>query len=126
MIASCSGPKAKNSASSTEPKELYMKSKSFVACLAIFGCVSMTSLVSHAAEAPEQKVNESQDNTRELEVGSRAPQKFQRPEAGLQDWKTRGLEEPANESQWVQINDKYVMVQITNGQISKIVPVKKK
>jgi Ni/Co efflux regulator RcnB len=102
-----------------------MKSKAFVACLAIFGCVSMTSLVAHAADAPEQKVDESRDNTRELEVGSRAPQKFQRTEAGLQDWKKRGLEEPAKESQWVQINDKYVMVQITNGQISKIVPVKK-
>ncbi len=102
-----------------------MKSKSFVACLAIFGCVSMTSLVAHAADAPEQKVEKSSQNTHTREVGSRAPQQYQRPEAGLQDWKARGLEEPAKESQWVQIDDKYVMVQITNGQISKIVPVKK-
>jgi Ni/Co efflux regulator RcnB len=102
-----------------------MKSKTLVACLAILGCVAVTSLSVHAADAAEPKVEESRDNMRDLELGSRAPQKFQRPEAGLKDWKTRGLEEPSKESQWVQINDKYVMVQITNGQITEIVPIKK-
>ena len=43
----------------------------------------------------------------------------------IKDWKTKGLEEPAKMSQWVRINDKYVEVQTTNGQITKIVPVEK-
>jgi Ni/Co efflux regulator RcnB len=102
-----------------------MKSKSLVACLAILGCVSVTSLSVQAADAPEQKVEKSRDNTHELETGSRAPEKFRRPEEGLKDWSKRGLKEPSKESQWVKINDKYVQVQITNGQITEIVPVKK-
>lgn len=102
-----------------------MNSKSLIACLAIFGCVSVTSLAAHAADAPEPKIEQSKDNPRDLELGSRAPQQFQRPEAGLKDWSKRGLKEPAKESQWVKIHDKYVQVQITNGQITEIVPVKK-
>jgi Ni/Co efflux regulator RcnB len=84
----------------------------------------VTSLSAQAADAPEQTVTPSKDNIRDLELGSRAPQKFQRPEAGLKDWSKRGLKEPSKEAQWVQIHDKYVMVQITNGQITEIVPVK--
>jgi Ni/Co efflux regulator RcnB len=101
------------------------KRTSLIACLAILGCVSMTSLAAHAADTPEPKVEESKDNLRDLELGSRAPEKFRRPEAALKDWSKRGLKEPAKESQWVQINDKYVQVQITNSQITEIVPVKK-
>ena len=102
-----------------------MKSKSIIACLAILGCVSVTSLSVQAADAPEPTIEKSKDNLHELERGSRAPEKFRRPEQGLKDWSRRGLTEPAKESQWVQINDKYVLVQITNGQITEIVPVKK-
>nr|WP_277419115.1 RcnB family protein [Pseudomonas viridiflava] len=43
----------------------------------------------------------------------------------MKDWKAKGLEEPAKESEWVQINDKYVRFQKVNGQIVDIVPVKK-
>jgi Ni/Co efflux regulator RcnB len=57
--------------------------------------------------------------------GDRAPAKFQRPDAALKDWSKRGLKEPSKEAQWVKINDKYVMVQTTNGQITEIVPVTK-
>lgn len=102
-----------------------MKSKSLVACLAILGCVSMTSVSVQAADAPDPKVAPSEDNMHELELGSRAPEKFRRPEESLKDWNKRGLKEPAKESQWVQIHDKYVQVQLTNGQITEIVPVKK-
>lgn len=57
--------------------------------------------------------------------GDRAPEKFQRPDAAIKDWKAKGLKEPAKQSQWVRINDKYVEVQTTNGQITDITPVKK-
>ncbi|WP_426139775.1 RcnB family protein [Pseudomonas sp. DWP3-1-2] len=102
-----------------------MNCKSFVACLAILGCVSVNSLSVQAQEKPEPKVEESRDNMRDLELGSRAPAKFQRPEAGLKDWSKRGLKAPSKEAQWVKINNKYVMVQTTNGQITEIVPARK-
>lgn len=99
-----------------------MNSKSLIACMTLLGCFSLTTLPVQA----EQKVEESADNMHELELGSRAPQKFQRTEAAITDWKSKGLAEPAKESQWVRINDKYVRVQITNGQIVDIVHVSKK
>jgi hypothetical protein len=102
-----------------------MNSKSLIAGLAILGCVSVASFTAQAATAPEPTIQPSPDNMRELEVGSRSPQEFQRPAAALKDWKAKGLEEPAKMSQWVRINDKYVEVQTTNGQITKIVPIEK-
>ena len=103
-----------------------MNSKSLMACIALLGCVSVTSLTVQAADAPEEKVQQSKDNMRELEKGDRAPEKFQRPGAAIQNWKAHGLHEPAEQSQWVQIHNKYVQVQTTNGQITDIVPLKNK
>ncbi|GFM87901.1 lipoprotein [Pseudomonas cichorii] len=98
-----------------------MNSKSLIACLTLLGCFSVVTLPAQA----EQKVEESADNMHELELGSRAPQQFQRTEAAITDWKSKGLPAPAKESQWVRINDKYVRVQVTNGQIVDIVPASK-
>jgi len=103
-----------------------MNKKSLIASLAILGCVSFTSVAVQAQEAPEQKVQQSRDNMRELEKGDRAPEKFQRPGAAIKDWKKHGLPAPAEQSQWVKINNKYVQVQTTNGQITDIAPMKHK
>lgn len=102
-----------------------MNSKSLIACLAILGSVSVASFAAQAANAAEPTIQPSRDNMRELVVGSRSPQEFQRPDAALKDRKAKGLEEPAKMSQWVRINDEYVEVQTTNGQINKIVPIEK-
>ena len=102
-----------------------MNSKSLIAGLAILGCISVASFTVQAADATEPTIQPSRDNMRELEVGSRSPQEFQRPAAAIKNWKTKGLEEPAKMSQWVRINDKYVEVQTTNGQITRIVPIVK-
>ncbi|RMQ44374.1 putative Lipoprotein [Pseudomonas cichorii] len=100
-----------------------MNSKSLIACMALLGCFSVTSLPVQAQTEP--KIEESADNMHDLELGSRVPQQFQRTEAAITDWKSKGLAEPAKESQWVRISDKYVRVQITNGKIVDIVPVTK-
>jgi Ni/Co efflux regulator RcnB len=102
-----------------------MKNKSLIAGLTILGCVSLASFAVQADDAPAQTVQSSEDNLRDLEKGDRAPEKFQRPGAAIKDWKAKGLKEPAKQSQWVRINDKYVEVQTTNGQITDITPVKK-
>ena len=102
-----------------------MNKKSLIAGLAILGCVSLSSFTVQAEDAPEQTIQSSKDNLHDLEKGSRVPEKFQRPGEAIKNWKAKGLHEPAKESQWVRINDKYVQVQTTNGQITDIVPVKK-
>ncbi|MGH8417600.1 MAG: RcnB family protein [Pseudomonas sp.] len=102
-----------------------MNSKSLIAGLAILSCVSLSSFAVRADDAPAQTVQSSKDNKEDLEKGSRVPEKFQRPGEAIHDWKAKGLHEPSKQSQWVRINDKYVQVQTTNGQITDIVPVKK-
>lgn len=102
-----------------------MKSKSLIACMALLGCVSVASLPVQAEDKPEQKIEKSQYNEHELEVGSRVPEQFRRNDASIKDWKAKGLKEPAKESQWIQINDKYVRFQQVNGQIVDIVPAPK-
>jgi hypothetical protein len=102
-----------------------MNKKTLIVGLTILGCVSLTSFAVQAEDAPAQTVQPSKDNMRDLEKGDRAPEKFQRPEAAIKDWKAKGLKEPSKQSQWVRINDKYVEVQTTNGQITDIAPIKK-
>ncbi|VVQ33979.1 hypothetical protein PS943_03588 [Pseudomonas fluorescens] len=58
-------------------------------------------------------------------VGDRAPDVYQRSEKALSNWKQKGLKVPKGQAQWVQINDKYMMVMITNGTIIDITPVER-
>ena len=53
-----------------------------------------------------------------------APDIYQRSEKAI-DWKTKGLKKPVDQAQWVQINDQYVMVMITNGTIVEMKPVER-
>lgn len=63
-------------------------------------------------------------NTRDLKVGDRAPDILVRKESAIGDWKRRGLKQPSEESQWARVNDRYVLVKITNGTILDITPAK--
>ena len=65
------------------------------------------------------------NSSRELVVGDRAPDVYQRSEKALANWKQKGLKAPKAQVQWVQINDKYMMVMITNGTIIDITPVER-
>ena len=102
-----------------------MNRKSLIAGLIVLGCVSLNSVAVQAEDAPAQQVQSSKDNKDTLEKGDRVPEKFQRPGEAIKDWKAKGLKEPSKEAQWVRINNKYVEVQTTNGQITDIVPIKK-
>ncbi|RMS10376.1 Lipoprotein [Pseudomonas coronafaciens pv. garcae] len=104
---------------------LHMNTKSLIACMTLLGCFSAVTLPVHAAETPDPKITESKDNVHELELGSRIPEKYRRSDLEVKDWKSKGLEEPAKESEWVKVNDKYVRFQKVNGQIMDIVPIKK-
>jgi hypothetical protein len=103
-----------------------MNRKSLIAGLALVSCMSAVSVTALAATPAEPTVPESASSTtHELKVGDRAPQKYQRPGEALNNWKALGLKQPEKESQWVRLHSHYVLLQITNGQILEIVPVKK-
>ncbi|MDO8707217.1 MULTISPECIES: RcnB family protein [Pseudomonas] len=102
-----------------------MNSKSLIAALAIAAGVAGISPLVQADEPAAKTVQPGVNNTRELVVGDRAPDMYQHTDKALRNWKAKGLKAPKEQAQWVQINDKYMMVMITNGTIVDITPVER-
>lgn len=101
-----------------------MHSKTLIASLALVAGIAGTSTIVQAAE-PQKTVQPGVNNTRELVVGDRAPDVYQRSEKAIGNWKAKGLKAPEENAQWVQINGKYMMVMVTNGTILDVTPVER-
>lgn len=102
-----------------------MNSKTLIASLALVAGIAGISPFVQADDSPQKTVQPGVNNTRSLKIGDRAPDVYQRSEKALANWKTRGLKAPKDQAQWVQINDKYMMVMVTNGTIVDITPVER-
>ncbi|HJH22594.1 MAG TPA: RcnB family protein [Pseudomonas lactis] len=102
-----------------------MKSKTLAACLLVAASFSTVSAVVQAGDTPQETVQPSNINARDLKEGDRAPDILMRKESAVSDWKKRGLKQPEEESQWARVGDKYVLLKTTNGTILEITPVKK-
>ena len=102
-----------------------MNSKSLIAALAIAAGVAGISPIVQAADPPQKTVQPGVDNNRQLVVGDRAPDVYQRSDKALRNWKAKGLKAPKEQAQWVQINDKYMMVMVTNGTIVDVTPIER-
>lgn len=106
-----------------------MKSTSLIAALTLAGALCGTSLAVQAQQPQAQTSSTSEAkggalHPSPIKVGEKAPGDSDRPESAI-DWKAKGLPEPEKESQWVQVKDQYLRVQITNNRIMEIVPVKR-
>ena len=51
----------------------------------------------------------------EIKKGDKVPDEYKRKELALGDWQKRHLSAPGENEQWVEIQDKYVLVNIPNG-----------
>ncbi|OPA93972.1 hypothetical protein BFW88_09870 [Pseudomonas fluorescens] len=102
-----------------------MTSKSLLACVLVAASLSTASFVVQAGDSPQETVQPSNINARDLKEGDRAPDILMRKESAISDWKKRGLKQPEDESQWTRVGDKYVLLKTTNGTILQITPVKK-
>ena len=102
-----------------------MNSKTLIAALAIAAGFAAISPIVQADDPPQKTVQPGVNNTRELVDGDRAPDVYQRTDKALRNWKAKGLKAPKEQAQWVQINDKYMMVMVTNGTIVDITPVER-
>ncbi|MEB0045679.1 MULTISPECIES: RcnB family protein [unclassified Pseudomonas] len=107
------------------PGGLLMNSKTLIACLALVGGMAAIAPGVQAADPAHKTVQPGVNNSRTLVVGDRAPEVYQRSEKAVNNWKQKGLKAPKAQAQWVQINDKYMMVMITNGTIMDIAPVER-
>ena len=102
-----------------------MNSKTLIASLALVAGIAGISPLVQAAQTSSEPTVQSPTSDRELKVNDRAPDIYQRSDKALKNWKQKGLKAPVDQAQWVQINDKYVMVMITNGTIMDITPVER-
>jgi Ni/Co efflux regulator RcnB len=102
-----------------------MNNKTLIASLALVAGLAGIAPIVQADDPPQKTVQPGVNNTRALVVGDRAPDVYQRSEKALGNWKQKGLKAPKDQAQWVQINDKYMMVMITNGMIVDITPVER-
>jgi len=101
-----------------------MNSKTLIASLALVAGIAGISPLVQAAQTSNEQAVQSPTSDRELKVNDRAPDIYQRSEKAI-DWKNKGLKKPVEQAQWVQINDQYVMVMITNGTIVEMKPVER-
>lgn len=99
-----------------------MKSKILTACLLVAASLSTASFVAQAGDTPQETVQPSNINARDLKEGDRAPDMLMRKESAVTDWKKRGLKQPEEESQWTRVGDKFVLLKTTNGTILEITP----
>lgn len=102
-----------------------MNNKTLIASLALVAGIAGINPLVQAAQPSNDTVEHSPTGNRELNVNDRAPDIYQRSEKAIKNWKQKGLKQPEPQTQWVQINDKYVMVMITNGTIVAIQPVER-
>ena len=102
-----------------------MNSKTLIASLALVAGIAGISPLVQAAQTSSEPTVQSPTSDRELKVNDRAPDIYQRSDKALKNWKQKGLKAPVEQAQWVQINDKYVMVMITNGTIVEMQPVER-
>ena len=102
-----------------------MKSRSLVACVLVAASLSTASFVAQAGDTPQETVQPSSINARDLKEGDRAPDILMRKESAIKDWEKRGLKDPGENNQWAKAADKYVLLKTTNGTILEITPAKK-
>jgi len=118
-------PRAQSELSNHDiPRGSPMNSKTLIASLALVAGIAAINPIVQAAE-PQKTVQPGVNNSRSLVKGDRAPEVYQRSEKAVKNWKAKGLKAPTSDAQWVQINDKYMMVLITSGTIVDVTPVER-
>lgn len=98
-----------------------MTARKLLTALTLLGSVTLAQL---PAQAAEPSVTAPESPTRELNVHDKAPDIYKREEMALRGWQEKGLSQPDAESHWVKIQDKYVLIETTNGTVKQIVPAK--
>ncbi|HEX8588346.1 RcnB family protein [Pseudomonas sp.] len=88
--------------------------------------VALCALSSHgfAAEEPSVTLDRPGAGVKEIKEGDNVPDQYQRDSLALKDWQKRHLSAPEKNQQWVEIKNKYVLVDIPTGTIKQMVDKK--
>ena len=88
----------------------------------LFTAVCAVSSFSYAAGEPTVTLDRPGAGVKEIKEGDNAPDQYQRPSLAIKDWRARHLSDPGKDNQWVEIKDKYALVNIPTGTIKQMVP----
>jgi Ni/Co efflux regulator RcnB len=100
-----------------------MTLKSLLASMAVVTCLTSTAFVAQVQAAAGESVQAEHTN-KQYKVGDTAHKLYQEERLGIKDWQQKNLPAPKEGAQWVTISNKYVMVEIDNGKILDIEPMK--
>lgn len=77
-----------------------------------------------ATPTSSHKQVQAENTNAKFKLGDQAPEVYRQDRQAVTNWQSKGLKEPVKEAQWVQISDKYVLLQKEDGKILDIQPVK--
>jgi Ni/Co efflux regulator RcnB len=81
----------------------------------LLAAVCALSISAFADEEPSVKLDRPGAGMQEIKKGSKLPDGYKREALALKDWDKRHLTAPGENEQWVEIQDKYVLVNIPSG-----------
>lgn len=101
----------------------YKKYLAPLAFIALFSAGVPAFAATDSKTAPETSVTLDRPGVgaHDFKEGDKAPDEYKRKELALTDWKKRHLAAPTEDEQWVEIKDKYVLVNIPNGTIKQMI-----
>jgi Ni/Co efflux regulator RcnB len=97
-----------------------MTDKNYLARFAFLALFSL-SIPTFAATDTSVTLDRPGVGAHEIKEGDKVPDEYKRKELALGDWKKRHLAAPDENEQWVEIKDKYVLVNIPNGTIKQMI-----
>lgn len=74
-----------------------------------------------AADEPSVTLDRPGAGIKEIKEGDNVPDQYQRDSLAIKDWDKRHLKVPEKNEQWVEIQDKYVLVDIPTGTIKQMI-----
>jgi Ni/Co efflux regulator RcnB len=77
--------------------------------------------LANAAEQPSVTIDRPGAGLKELKKGDNLPDQYQRESLALKDWQNRHLSAPGKDEQWVEVFDKYALVNIPTGTILQMI-----
>jgi Ni/Co efflux regulator RcnB len=105
---------------SKKRRRLLMISKKTL-CHLTFAALCGLSSLSHASEEPSVTMERPGAGVKEIKEGDNAPDQYQRDSLAIKDWDKHHLSAPGKNQQWVEIKDKYALIDIPTGTIKKMV-----
>ena len=73
------------------------------------------------ADEPSVNLDRPGSGMEQIKKGDKVPDSYKRKELAFGDWKQHHLTAPTENEQWVEIQDKYVLVNVPNGTVKDMV-----